>query len=406
VTTPTDVPPSRPRVDVVPSIDVSPRRSTASRTGVYCDMSVGAHRLRLLKDGAQTFPAMLDAIARARSTICFETYILRDDLVGHAFAVALSERARAGVEVNLLYDAWGSSVSDEFVNCMREAGVRVLEFRPVLSALENFKLIRQVVRRNHRKSLIVDSTVAFTGGINICDDYAPAEEGGPGWRDTHLELVGPAVHELEYFFLRTWRRAKGAPIDEARYGHHGRRPDPRVRVVTSDMRKGRASIRDAYRSAIRRAHKSIFITNAYFLPTIGLLRALADAARRGVDVRIMVAGTTDVTAVLLASRSIYGHLLDAGAKLFEWNGRVLHSKTAVIDGHWSTVGSSNLDQQSLHSNLEANAIIEDAQFAEAVEAMFFEDLAHCEEITAEGWKKRRPWERAASWAAYLFKEWL
>ena len=211
---------------------------------------------------------------------------------------------------------------------------------------------------------------------------------------------------MEYFFLRTWRKAKGDPIDEVRYAHGGRRPDHLVRVVTSDMRRGRANIRDWYREAIRRSQKSIYITNAYFLPTLRLLRELAKAARRGVDVRIMVAGTTDVAAVRLASRSIYGRLLEAGARMYEWQGRVLHAKTAVIDGHWSTVGSSNLDQQSLKLNLEANVLVDDPRFAGSMEQMFLEDLAHCDEMTHVEWKNRPLWERAVSWVAYLFRGWL
>lgn len=396
----------QPRIEVTSSVDALTGASLPLQSPAFSDLIVGAHRLRVLVDGAQAFPAMLEAIAQARSTICLETYILRDDRVGNRFAEALAERARAGVEVNLLYDAWGSSVSEDFVARLHAAGIRATVFRPVRFSIQNLKIIQQVARRNHRKSLIVDGAVAFTGGINLSDDYAPHDEGGGGWRDTHLCLEGPAVLELQYFFLRTWRKAKGAPIDEPRYDHSGRRPDPRVRVITSDMIRGRHSIREAYRKAIRSARKRILITNAYFLPTLRFLRALTSAARRGVDVRIMVAGTTDVAAVLLASRSIYSHLLDAGARLYEWNGRVLHAKTAVIDGHWTTIGSSNLDQQSLRLNLEANAIVEDARFAQAMEELFEADLAHCEEITRDHLQKRPPWERAASWAAYLFRDWL
>jgi cardiolipin synthase A/B len=399
-------PSSIPHIEAVPAIEAIAHPHERLVSPAFADMLVGHHRLRLLRDGEQTFPAMLEAIQRAQATICLETYILRDDRTGERFAEALMERARAGVEVNLLYDAWGSSVSEEYVRPLREAGVRAVAFRPVRFSFQSYKLVQQVAPRNHRKSLIVDGHIAFTGGINIADDYASRADGGEGWRDTHLCLEGPAAHEMQYFFLRTWRKAKGDPIDEVRYAHGGRRPDPQVRVVTSDMHRGRKSIREWYRKAIMGAQKSIYITNAYFLPTLRLLRALAQAARRGVDVRIMVAGTTDVTAVLLASRSIYGRLLEAGARLYEWQGRVLHAKTAVIDGQWSTVGSSNLDQQSLRLNLESNVIVHDARFAGSMEAMFQEDIAHCDEITSEEWRDRPPWERAASWAAYLFRDWL
>lgn len=395
-----------PSIDVHPSHEVLAGWSRARAAGAYCDLPVGFHRLRLLKDGGQAFPAMLEAIKHAQSTICLETYILEDDRIGNLFSDALIERARAGIEVNLLFDTWGSSVSDGFVDRLRENGVRVVEFRPILQSLQDVKLVRQVSRRNHRKSLIIDSRIAFTGGVNISNDYAPLEENGGGFRDTHLEFEGPAALELQYFFLRTWAKSGGPDITEKLYSHEGRRPDPFVHIITNDMHRGRATIRHAYRKAIRSAKKRIYITNAYFLPTLGILRGLCDAAQRGVDVRIMVAGTTDVTAVKMATRTMYGRLLAAGIRLYEWHGRVLHAKTAVIDSHWSTVGSSNLDQQSLRLNMEANAIVDDARFAAAVEAMFFEDLPHCEEITADSWHKRPVWERAASWAAYLFRDWL
>ncbi len=399
-------PPPSPGIETLPSRDVLTGPSRNRTTGAYCDLTVGFHRLRLLKDGAQVFPAMLEAIANAQSTICFETYILEDDRIGNLFADALIERAQAGVEVNLIFDTWGSSVSDGYLDRLREKGVRVLPFRPLLQSLQSIKLVRQFSRRNHRKALIVDSQLAFAGGINISTDYAPREEGGAGFRDTHLEFEGPAAVELQYFFLRTWRRHKGAPIDKSRYLHEGRRPDPLVHVVTNDMHRGRVSIRLSYRKAIREAREKIYITNAYFLPTLGVLRGLCDAAKRGVDVQIMVAGTTDVTVVKLATRTIYGRLLRAGIRLYEWHGRVLHAKTAVIDGHWATVGSSNLDQQSLRLNMEVNAIIEDGRFARSVETMFHEDLEHCEEISLASWRQRPWWERIASWAAYLFRDWL
>ncbi|WP_437620035.1 phospholipase D-like domain-containing protein [Sorangium sp. So ce1151] len=370
----------------------------------FAEMTVGAHRVALLRDGAQAYPAMLEAIARAQRTICLETYILRGDRTGQRFAEALAARAAAGVEVSLLFDAWGSSVSSSFLDGLRRAGVRPLAFRPIeLSAP-----FGKVARRDHRKALIVDGTVAFTGGLNISDDYAAPEDGGAGWRDTHLRIEGPASAELQYFFLRTWQRAGGAPVDEQRYSHAGRRPDPAVQIISNDLprRRHRHGIRDAYRHAIERARHRIFITNAYFLPPLRIIHALTAAARRGVDVRIMVAGTTDVPAVLLASRTIYGHLLDAGARMLEWRGRVLHAKTAVIDSAWSTVGSTNLDSQSLRMNLEANAVISHRGFAGAMERMFADDVAHCREFTVAHWARRPLWERAASWTAYLARNWL
>lgn len=393
-----------PGNDVAESLRVPP--SGARQLTAFSEMAVGAHRLALLKDGGQAFSAMLAAIAEARRTICLETYILRGDRTGWRFARALIERARVGVEVNLLYDAWGSSVPSGMIEALHRAGVRTLAFHPLRFGGRRRELFGRLTRRDHKKSLIVDSSVAFTGGINISDDYAPVEDGGAGWRDTHLRIEGPAALELEYFFLTTWRRGGGLPVDEPRYGGDGRRPDGRVTVITSDLRRGRLSIREAYQEAIASATKSIYITSAYFLPSLRFIHDLADAARRGVDVRVMIGRTTDVRAVLYASRSIYEVLLAAGVRMFEWEGRVLHAKTAVIDGSWSTVGSSNLDNQSLRYNLEANAIVKSERFAAALEAMFRQDLAHCDEICPVRWQKRPLRTRAVCWGAYLLRDWL
>jgi cardiolipin synthase A/B len=380
-----------------------PPDSPVERPAVFAEMQVGAHRLAVLRDGRQAYPAMLAAIAGARRTICLETYILRGDRTGRRFAAALAERAAAGVEVNLLYDDWGSSVSSSFIDDLRRAGVRPLAFHPI----ELSSPIAKIARRNHRKALIVDGGVAFTGGLNISDDYAPSEEGGAGWRDTHLRLEGPAAAELEYFFLRSWWRSGGPPIDEQRYGRGERRPDPAVQIIGNDLPRRRRRMRETYRSVIERARQRVLITTAYFLPPLRLVHALTRAADRGVDVQIIVAGTTDVPAVLLASRTIYGHLLEAGVRMFEWRGnQVLHAKTAVVDRVWSTIGSTNLDSQSLRMNLEANAVITHPGFAAVMEAMFADDLAQCHEITAAHWAKRAWWERAASWTAYLARDWL
>ncbi len=372
----------------------------------YAALRVGTHRLAILRDGAQTYHAMLEAIRAARSAILFETYILRDDETGRRFAEALCERSRAGVEVSLLYDAWGSDVSDEFLEELHAAGVRTLAYHPLRFHGRLAAFFARIYRRDHRKILVVDGTVGFTGGVNISDDYAVWGEEKRGWRDTHLRLEGPAVAELQFRFLRAWRRHRGAPIDERRHESRGRRPDPLVRIVGTALPGQHGAIGRVYRKSIARAQQRIRITNAYFLPTIRVIRALRHAARRGVDVRVIVAGTTDVPAVRFASRALYEAFLKAGVRIFEWHGRVLHAKTATIDGSWSTVGSSNLDTLSLRVNLEVNAVIEDAAFAAALERMFEEDLAHCREVTMADWHARPLWERVVGGFALLFRRWL
>lgn len=372
----------------------------------FAELEVGAHRVSILKDGAQAYPAMLEAIAGAREFVCLESYIFCDDGTGRRFAEALCARARAGVEVNVLYDGWGSEPSDELLAELREAGVRVVAFHPIRVDGPLGRVLARVYRRNHRKSLIVDRTLGFTGGLNLSDDYAAREDGGNGWRDTHVRLDGPAAAELLHLFLETWRRAGGAPIDAARYRLDGRRPDPAVRIIGSELRANKKRIRRAYVDAIKGARARIQLTNAYFLPTFPVMRALTLAARRGVRVQVILAGETDVKAVLLAARSVYGRLLRAGIEVYEWQGRVLHAKTAVVDGHWSTIGSSNLDALSLRVNLEVNAVIEDERFGAAMERLFEEDLPHCKEITLRDWRQRPLIDRFVSWFAFLFREWL
>lgn len=372
----------------------------------WADLQVGHHRVSVLKDGAQTYRSMLEAIRRARSTICFETYILNDDGTGRRFAQALIARARAGVEVNLIYDAFGSNVSGDFLAHLRRGGVRVLAYNPLRFVNSFTAFVAKVLRRNHRKVLVVDGKVGFTGGINISDDYRAWEQGGLGWRDTHLRLEGPSVAEMQFRFLRTWRRQGGAHLDELRYVHQGRRPDGVVRVIANGWPRGRHRVGDAYLKAIEGARERIRITNAYFLPPRALRRALVAAAERGVRVDLIVAGTTDVPAARLASRAMYGKFLKAGIGIYEWWGRVLHAKTASIDGVWATVGSSNLDLLSLKMNLELNAVIHDPAFCSALDRLFEEDLAHCRRITLESWQ-HRPWlEKAFGTVLRIFRRWL
>lgn len=388
------------------SSEIEVRAGPPDAAAAFASLRVGAHRVELLRDGGQTYASMLAAIRAARNTVLLETYILRDDTTGRRFAEALCDRARNGVEVNLLYDAWGSHLTDGYLAMLHEAGVRTLAYHPLRFTGRLATFIAKIWRRDHRKILVVDSRVGFTGGINVADDYAAPDDGGQGWRDTHVRIEGPAVAELQYRFLLAWQRHKGAPVDERRYRSSGRRPDGRVRVVSTSVPGQRRAISTAYRKAIGKAKERVRITNAYFLPTLRVLQALRHAAKRGVDVQVIVAGTTDVPAVRFASRAMYDAFLHAGVRIFEWKGRVLHAKTATIDGAWSTVGSSNLDTLSLRVNLEANVVIEDPGFAAAMERMFEEDLAHCEEVTLEKWHARPLWERVVGGIALLFRRWL
>lgn len=377
------------------------------RSVAFAEVKVGQHQVAILRDGAQAYPAMLAAIAQATSTLCLETYILRDDATGARFAEALCARAQAGVEVNVMYDAWGSDVSPAFLERLHRAGVRTLSFRPLrFFGTRLGAALARLRRRNHRKALVVDGRVAFTGGMNIADEYAAATEGGGNWRDTQVRLEGPAAKELERLFLETWRRHRGAPLELARYARWPQPRDGQVHIISNDFGKGRKGIRKAYADAIGKARVSIHLTQAYFLPPSRIVRLLQKAARRGVDVRIVLAAATDVKLVLLGARALYGRLLKSGVRVFEWRGRVLHAKTAVVDGRWTTIGSANLDALSLRANLEVNAVFEDEALGTAAERLFAEDVAACEEMTLAKWKAR-PWpERLLSWFAYQLRNWL
>lgn len=369
---------------------------------------MGAHQLTILRDGEQTFPSMLRAIAAARSFVCLETYIYQDDRTGRMFAEALVERARAGVEVNLLVDAWGSPLPSVFLRSLEKGGVRVVLYNPLrfLTSGPFRSRLAKLWRRDHRKILVVDGEVGFTGGLNIGDDYASAAVGGGGWRDTHLRIEGPAVKELLYLFLRTWRRQKGPPLDEGRYVIEGRRPDPKVHILGNDLRRGRRMIKEAYLQTIRRAKDRIWITSAYFMPTRSLIRALKLAARRGVDVRLLLAGTTDIPAARYGAQAFYPGLLKAGVRIYEWQGRVLHAKTAQADGKWVTVGSTNLDTLSLRLNLEVNAVVRDRRFADAMDRMFEDDLEHCIEVEWRWFRYRPLLDRLLSFILGRLHRWL
>lgn len=372
----------------------------------YAEVRLGPNRVSLLRDGEQAYPAMLAAIAQARHTICLETYIFRDDPTGVRFIEALAERGRAGVEVLVLFDAWGSDLSDESLARLRDSGVKVHAFLPLRFGFGLKKVLARLLRRNHRKSLVVDGHLGFTGGLNLSDEYAAVADGGAGWRDTHLRIEGASAQELEALFLTTWRRQKGPRFDERRFVRPRTGACTAISVVGNDFALHQKAIRKAYLDAIGRAKERIFLTHAYFLPPGKLLKALYKAVRRGVRVAVIVAATTDVKLVLWGARGLYPKLLKNGVEVYEWQGRVLHAKTAVVDGRWATVGSSNLDALSLRQNLEVNAVVVDERFGAAMERLFLDDLTHCDAITPSTVREYGLGRRLLSWLAWQLRHWL
>jgi cardiolipin synthase A/B len=364
---------------------------------------VKGHRVLLLRDGREAFPAMLSDIAGARRQILLEMYWFDSDATGRKFAAALSAAAQRGVEVAVKYDSFGSWEADEEIfDEMRAAGVKIVEFNPIKPWRYRFSFDRLSIR-NHRKLLVVDATVGFTGGINICDKWAPEEEGGEGWRDDMVRIQGPAVAGLVDCFRRTWVREHGAPLAALGAAQSGRFGDQSVRVLGESFFRQRREIVRAYISNIVRAKKRIWISNSYFVPSSVISRALVRAAGRGVDVRVLLPGKSDIEIVRLASRAMYDKLMDGGVRIFEWTANVLHSKTAVIDGIWSTIGTFNLDYRSLRSNLEVNVSVFDEGFAGVLERSFLRDLENATEVDRYQFSFRPLSEKLAGSLLYRFR---
>jgi len=367
--------------------------------------------VELLLDGPQTHAAMLDAILSAEHHVHLETYIFADDEVGTEFADALAEKARAGVAVRVIYDSIGSrTASGDFWAELEQAGVVVRTFNPA-DPIEDQNPF-DIDTRDHRKLLIVDGRVAFTGGINIDRNYVHASDavGGDssssGWRDTHIRIQGPAVAAFQQLFVGLWEMLD-EPLAEPPYAPPARRQDAGhtlVRVLSgvggdTDV----SQIWVAYQAAAKVARDRIWITQSYFAPDEELMEALREAAERGVDVRILVAGFSDSQVLLNASRAYYADLLDASIKVYESQEQILHAKTMAVDGYWSTVGSSNLDYLSFLHNHEANAVILGPEFAAQLEDVFLADLEHAKQIDAHQWRKRSLWQRTKELGSYFIR---
>ena len=390
---------------------------------------VGGNDTQLLLDGPQTHSAQLAAIRKARHHVHLITYIMTDDMLAKDYLEALSERARAGVKVRFMFDAMGSrTVSEAFRKKLDAAGIEVREFGP-MDPTKKEKM--SLSRRHHRKVLVVDGKIAFTGGINISDEYREASSGTSsktgGWRDTHVQIRGPGVRQFQDIFFESWRLA-GDPIpkDDEYFPKLRREGDEFVRGVTQngkdieqialkpleelteDERKEAMAqaIYESYLAAIQNARSRIWITQAYFIPNDEFMEVLGRAAKRGVDVRILVPSSSDIQMMVHASRFHYEPLLEAGARIFEYAGPMLHSKTMVVDGVWSTVGSSNIDYRSFIHNDEANAIIIGHAFGAKMERMFLDDVSNAREITRKAWAQRSWTDRMRQRGAVMLKYWI
>jgi cardiolipin synthase len=377
---------------------------------------VAGNRVSLLLDGPATYQAMFAAIEGARDHINMETYILEADEVGQRFAAALIAKQRQGVTVNLIRDSVGTlSTPKEFFTALTDAGINVVEFNPVnpLTAKAGW----EVNQRDHRKLLVVDGQTAFLGGINISSVYSGgsfsqgSKNDRPGnkqpWRDTDLQIDGPVVAELQKLFIATWEKQKGKPLAPRNYFPKlTRQGNEVVHALGGSPDEPYSVIYATLISAIDSAETEILLTNAYFVPDPQLIASLKGAVARGVDVKIVLPGATDSALVFHAGRSYYDELLAGGIKIYERQNALLHAKTALIDGVWSTVGSTNLDWRSFVHNQEVNAVVLGKEFGQRMRAAFDDDLAQSKQVTLEQWQRRSPLERAKETFGRIWQYWL
>jgi cardiolipin synthase len=405
-----------------PSVDDDARAHAWALAARLDAPLVEGNRVDLLQDGPSTYAAMFAAIEGARDHVNLESYILEAEGPGEEFARRLIERARAGVRVNVLYDSFGSiGTPARYFDALRAGGVGVCEYNPLRRV--GTLLSRALHLRDHRKLMVVDGRIGFVGGINISPVYSlgssplsslagsgappPDAADKPGWRDTHVRVQGPIVAQLQRLFVGHWNRFSTCALGHGDYFPELAPAGAQLAAVAAcDAGRRRNPFYRALLAAIRTARHRIWLTTAYLVPTRRLARALVRAARRGVDVQLLLPGTSDFWAPLQAGRSHYGRFLRAGIRLHELHDTLLHAKTCVIDGVWSTVGSSNLDWRSFLHNAEANLVVLDAGLGGEMERMFEQDVARAREIDRAGWARRGWRQRLAETVARRFEFFL
>ncbi len=376
--------------------DVTFRRSLSA----FGFSMVDGNRAEILNNGDEIFPALTQAIREAKKSVNLEAYIYKDDKAGKIITEALIEAARRGVEVRVLVDGTGSKFAGPFLGRLREAGAKTAMFRPI-----RLWTLHKIVRRTHRKIVVVDGEVSFTGGFCIEDSWLGNARNPKEWRDMMVRVTGPVSAQMQAVFGEDWTFATGEILaGDKLYPEIAPAGDVAAQAIK--MAHGDASSHAAmlYFMGIESARKSVYIQNAYFAPNRQTREALVRAAKRGIDVRIMVPGRhIDQPLVRMASRLHYGELLEAGVRIFEYNRTMMHNKNSVIDGIFSTVGSINFDARSMFENNEETFAFYDRGFGARLEAVFAEDEKHCREITYESWNRRSLEQRLAEILSGAFK---
>src|SRR4051812_34289130 len=364
---------------------------------------VAGNRIELLRAGTEYFPALEAACDAAEHEIYLETYIFEDDATGQRIGAALARAARRGVVVDLMIDGFGSKdLGDDFLSALKQAGVRVLIYRPQISP---WTLRRERLRRLHRKIAVIDAKVAFVGGINVIDDMHTPKQVPPRF-DYAVRVEGPLLAPIHASVVNLWTL-----VMWTQFRRRGRMQEVPVQAAPCGTRRGAFVVRDnvrhrndietAYLEAIAGASREVLIANAYFFPGMSFRRALADATARGVRVVLLLQGRVEYVLLHYASRALYRFFLDAGVEIYEYHRSFLHAKVAVVDDRWSTVGSSNIDPMSLLLAREANLVIDDVDFARELKASLNDAMAlGAVRVDAAMWQRQSLPARAMTWICY------
>jgi cardiolipin synthase len=352
---------------------------------------VGGNRVDVLLNGEEIFPSLVDAVRSARRTITYAQYYYEDGPVAEELAEALAERCRAGVGVNVLLDGFGAlGMPPQYVELLRRSGCHVVFFRP----LGPFAIF-SANKRNHRRILVVDGRIGFTGGSGVSRKWMGNGRVKDHWRDTDVRVQGPVVEFLQGAFAENWLEATGVVLGGEPYFPRPLQPagDAYAQVVRSSPTGGSFAMYTMFLMALSSARRTVYLTNPYFVPDDAMESALVAAVRRGVRVVVLVPGAIDHSLVRQASRGRFGRMLEAGVKIYEYRAALLHSKTMVVDGVWATVGSTNLDNRSFALNDELNLVVYNPTVARRFEQVFMDDLTHSTEVDYQQWARRGVMDR-------------
>jgi cardiolipin synthase A/B len=391
-----------PRFGLDHEFPIESREFLGTVAGASGSPFLEGNTLELLNNGDAFYPPMLEAIENAEHSITIEAYIYWAGEIGSVFAEALAKRAKAGCPVKILLDAIGSaSIGSEILDVLEAGGCQVAWYNPI-----RWYTLGRFNNRTHRKSLIVDGKVAFTGGAGIADHWRGNARGPHEWRDMQIRLEGPAVVPLQTGFAHNWQQTTGELLSgDAYYPIPGNRGPLAVQTLLSSPETGASNVRTMYYLSIVCARESIYIANPYFVPDPVAIETLIEAKERGVDVRIMVSGSrNDNWLARHNSVRLFGRLLDAGIEIHEFNRTMLHHKTMVVDRRWVTLGTANFDNRSFAHNEESNVCVFDRALADQLHAIFLDDLSGCERVTLERWSRRGALARMQEVVAAFLQE--